>query len=194
MIKYCKLTDIKANNIGEIYMTTNLSHNLLKCAEYFFHYYDKPEKYRFWAQFIINLSSFYELFIKYKMTTIHKSLIWKDISKFNIEDYSQGEFVSIDAKKALIFAKNLNWLTDVEYDNISDIFQIRNKFCHFSLCEEDDYGHVKVAYFEGDFEKMHYGLVSNLLLSNKDLFVNNLEYERIIKEYINKPQNKGENK
>lgn len=182
-MKYVKHNEIVAHKVGEMYLGTNLPHNMFTCVDYFFYYYHKPEQYRFLGQYLINLSSFYELFIKYKMTTIHKSLIWKDISKFNEEAYSTANFNSIDANIALSYAKNLGWVNNAEYEIIYEMFKIRNKFIHFSLCAEDESGNIKIAYFEHDFEQKNYDLVKKLLLDNKELFKDNFDYQRICKDY-----------
>jgi len=133
-MKYVMRHELKFEKVGEMYISSNLLHNLLTCADFFFYYFNKPEKNRFWGQYIVNLATFYELFFKYKMTLIHKSLIWKEIEKFDEDKYSEAEFVSLEAEKVLKYAKNMKWISDANFNNILELFKIRNKFIHFSIC------------------------------------------------------------
>lgn len=183
-MKYLKYDELEVKEVGEIYMGTNLPHNLLSCADFYFFYYDKREKFRFWGQFIVNLATFYELFFKYKMTLIHKSLIWKEIEKFNKDQYSEANFISLGAYKVLQYAKNMNWISNSNFNIISELFEIRNKFIHFSLCEEESSGHVKFACFESDFEIKHNNLVKELLLKYEKDFDNYIDYQYIKEEYL----------
>lgn len=183
-LNYVKRNELKFTKVGEMYMSSNLPHNLLTCADYFFYYFNKPEKNRFWGQHIVNLATFYELFFKYKMTLIHKSLIWKKIEEFNEDKYSEANFTSLEAFKVLQYAKTMKWISDANFNSISELFKIRNKFIHFSLCAEDESGHVKFAYFKSNFEIKHKNLVKKLLLDNEKDFDGCPDYPRIKNDYL----------
>lgn len=182
-MKHVTQDKIIAKHESETFVITNLAHNMLSSADYFLYYYDKLERIRFGGQYLVNLAMFYELFFKYKMTKIHPSLIWKKIGEYNPDKHSTADFESIKSTDVLKYALNMEWVTASEYDLINKIFGIRNAIAHFSLCEENADGNIPVAYFESDFDKKHYDLIKRLLLENKAIFQNDLDYNRIIIEY-----------
>lgn len=192
-MKYVTRHELKFGKVGEMFMSSNLPHNLLTCADYFFYYFTKPEKNKFWGQYIVNLATFYELFFKYKMTLIHKSLIWKEIEKFDEDKYCEAEFVSLEAEKVLKYAKNMKWISAANFNNISELFKIRNKFIHFSICDEDSKGQVKFAQFKCNFETEHNTLVKELLLKYGNDFDGCPDYPRIKSEYLLKNKRRHTN-
>lgn len=183
-MNYCKLETMKCKNVGEMYIGTNLKHTVLQCADYFFYYYQKPEKIKFLNQYIVNIASFYELFFKFKMSLIDKSLIWDDPKQFDINKHSEANFKSINANKTLKYAKNNKWIDDKTYSLLLQIFQIRNKIAHFSLCDNFDTNHCKFAYIPAEFDNKNYNFIRRLLLENEKDLKDDYLYFIIKKEYL----------
>ncbi len=172
--------------IGDTAFTLSLQANVLKTAHFLYQNYNKPFFIDYINIYLIELATFYELFFKYKLSLINKSLIWKKPEEFNTKRHNDGSFPSIDVQIAFAYAKNFGWIDTDEYLLIDEARKIRNKLIHFSACEQDEDEHSGWRFElvkEKDMLK-HLQLIKRLLKDSKESFDEPIYHDLIEKEKI----------
>lgn len=170
--------------IGDMQVALDLKSNMLEYAQYFLDNYDKPSHIKYFKFYIISISSFYELYFKFKLGLINQSLIWKDPTKFNSEKHVNADFQSKEAKELVSYGKNFNWINDRDETFINQIIALRNKIIHFSICEQDDPSVWRYELIDKDFFKNNKQIIVKLLKSIEKECLDNPLYGIIKKEHL----------
>ena len=188
MVKEEKLNEITKiiPNIGDMAFSLDLRSNLLENALYFLENYNERSNTKHLRFFIITISSFYELLFKYRLTLLNEALIWEKPDQFSKEKHLHADFKSISAQKCLDYAKAFNWISKNEEILIRNIITLRNKYLHFSICEQSEDENVWICeIMENDFFENHYILILKLLNENEqDLKTNPIcltNYDKLFK-------------
>ena len=158
--------------IGDTAFSLDLKSNVLKTAKFLYSNYNNQFSIDYLNIYLIELATFYELFFKYKLSLINKSLIWKKPQDFNINKHKEGDFPSIDVSLAMSYAKNFGWINQDEYNLIDGSRKIRNKLIHFSACEQDEEENSgwRFELLEEKDMIQHLKLIKRLLKESKDSF------------------------
>lgn len=156
--------------IGDTAFSLDLQSNVLKTAQFLYKNYEEFVNYI--HIYLIELATFYELFFKYKLSLINKSLIWKKPQDFNINKHKEGDFLSIDVSLAMSYAKNFGWINQDEYNLIDESRKMRNKLIHFSACEQDEEENSgwRFELLKENYMLQHLKLIKRLLKESKDTF------------------------
>ena len=173
-------------SVGDLQISMNLEYNMLDYAKYYLEnipFHKTTDIFQTIKFDIISLGAFYELFFKYKLGLINASLIWKEPHKYNIDKHLSADFVSKDAFELVNYGRNFKWITESEYTLIKDVFALRNKFIHFSLCEQDGTS-ISMEIIKYDFFDKNTNLVKKLLQSLHENLKDNFWYQDIQKEHL----------
>ena len=122
-------------------------------------------------------------FFKYKLGLIKPSLIWKEPHKFNQEKHLDADFISKEAFELVNYGRNFDCITEPEYTLIKEVFTLRNKFVHFSLCEQDSTG-IRMEVIKYNFFDNNEKLIKRLLRSLKQTLKQNFYYKYLEKEHL----------
>lgn len=165
-----KIEDIA--ELGDTAFALSLQGNVLTTAHFLYENYNQPFFFKYINIYLIELATFYELFFKYKLSLINKSLIWKKPEDFNITKHNDGSFPSIDVQIAFAYAKNFGWIDTQEYLFIESARKTRNKLIHFSACEqdEDENNGWRFELVKGKDMIQHLKLIKRLLKESKESF------------------------
>ncbi len=165
---------------GDMEIALSLKGNLGECAEFILEDVHTGRPLSDVKIKLIYYASFYELYFKYRLTTIHPSLIWKDPTKYKHEKHVRAEFTSIDATTVLAYALNFKWISDADADLIKETNGLRNKVIHFGLNEQDSEEYIRLERIESDFFDKNKELVIRLLRP----IISDLKESFYLKKYI----------
>ena len=170
-----KIVDGYDKNNTDIKLALNLEFNLVDYAKYILEN-RAPHNIIKIKIYVICLGSFYELYFKYRLGKINESLIWERPEKYQKDKHREADFQSKKASELLAYAKNFNWIDESEKSIIEGVNDLRNRFVHFSLCEQDDsITQKRVVSIENDFFDKNLALMKKLLLAiDTDLQANYL--------------------
>ena len=168
---------------GDTAFSFDLQSNVMTTAQFIFEHCESKFSNKYYNIYLIELGTFYELFFKYKLTIINKSLIWLNPEQYNREKHDSGLMKTISADLALSYAFNFGWIDEEEKRLINEMKTIRNKLVHFSACEpSEEENTIRFEIIKGKDMQAHLKLVKRLLEDNCADFVIHPLY-KIITEY-----------
>ncbi len=180
--KYKNFEDIA--ELGDIGFSLDLKSNVLMTAHFLYENYNQPLFIKYINIYLIELGTFYELFFKYKLSQINKSLIWKNPKEYDKNKHNEAKFESIKADIAFSYAKNFGWINEAEHKLITNSKDMRNKLLHFSACEQDEDDCWRCEILKEKDIISHLRLIKRLLEDSKDSFKEALYFNLIKKEKI----------
>lgn len=115
----------------------NLLENGLDFVETSLEYLLKDEKSSDLKYAISHLSSGTELILKHRLVQEHWTLIYKDVSKANFQNFKTGDFISIDQDECILRLQNISQIeiSKSAKDDFKNLKSKRNKFIHFTVGE-----------------------------------------------------------
>ena len=168
---------------GDTAFSFDLQSNVMATAQFIFEHYESDFSHNYYNIYLIELGTFYELFFKYKLTLINKSLIWLNPEQYNIEKHDKALMKTITADLALSYAYNFGWIDENEKNLINEMKTIRNKLVHFSMCEpSEEEDTIRFEIIKGRDMQSHLKLIKRLLEDNCADFILHPLYS-IITEY-----------
>ena len=83
---------------------------------------------------VLHLSSGTELVLKHRLVLEHWTLIYKDVSKANLQSFITGDFISLDQDECISRLQNISEmeLSKSAKDELKNLKAKRNKFIHFT--------------------------------------------------------------
>jgi hypothetical protein len=136
----------------------------------------------------LHLSSGTELILKHRLVQEHWTLIYKDVSKANLQSFKTGDFISVDQDECISRLQNISEieLSRPAKDELKSLKARRNKFIHFTSEES-------ITALKSSFYKV-LNVVVDFILKNldrnefneaeKDLFESVWERVQELKEFI----------
>ena len=177
-----KVDDLLAE-VGDTAFTLDLQSNVLTTAQFIFEYKEKHLSTKYINIYLIEVGSFYELFFKYKLSLINKSLIWQYPEKYDKEKHDNAEMKTISADIAIAYAFNFGWINENEKKIIIDFKELRNKLIHFSACEQcENQNVIRMQIIKNKDMQAHLKLIKKLLNDNVTIFKDNYIFQVITQE------------
>lgn len=164
--------DNKNENIlkmGDVCFCIDLQHNVLSCAQFILENENTTISTKYLGVYLREIAFFYELFFKYNLTLISKSLIWKKTASYDEIKHNNAEMQTISYDDVIDNAKSLGWINENEFNAISELKKIRNQLVHFSCGEivDNNANEFNLVKINLDF---HIELIKSLLKANKSKF------------------------
>ncbi|GIP59086.1 hypothetical protein [Paenibacillus woosongensis] len=142
---------------------------------------------------VLHLSSGTELILKHRLVQEHWTLIYKDVSKANLQNFITGDFVSVDQDECVARVQNICQieLSKIAKDELRVLKAKRNKFIHFTSKES-------TAALKSSFYNVLNVLVDFILRnidrdkfneSEKELFGSIWERVQELKEFVEERMN-----
>ena len=168
---------------GDTAFSLDLQSNVLVTAQFIFDHYESTFSNNYYNIYLIEMGTFYELFFKYKLSLINRSLIWDKPEQFNRDKHDNALMKTISADLALSYAFNFGWVNEKEKTLINEMKTIRNKLVHFSACEPSEEENTwRCEIIKGKDIRANLKLIKRLLEESKDMFETNYLY-KIIQDY-----------
>ena len=185
MVKEERLNEITKiiPNVGDMAFSLDLQTNVIQTATFVLEHFDKPFSVKYLSLYLREIGTFYELFFKYKISLINKSLIWKNPKEYNEDKHNNAKFESITADSVISYAKNFGWISEEEYFLLDDFRRIRNKLTHFSACEPSTDSAVwRCEVIKNEDLITHRKLIIHLLEDSSDSLKDNPAFNRLKQE------------
>ena len=97
---------------GDTAFSLDLQSNVLVTAQFIFDHYESTFSNNYYNIYLIEMGTFYELFFKYKLSLINRSLIWDKPEQFNRDKHDNALMKTISADLALSYAFNFGWVKE----------------------------------------------------------------------------------
>lgn len=155
--------------MGDVCFCIDLQHNVLSCAQFILENENTLISTKYLGVYLREIAFFYELFFKYNLTLISKSLVSKRVKKRNKKGQVYYKNEIINGEETIKKAKSLGWINENEFNAISELKKIRNQLVHFSCGEivDNNANEFNLVKINLDF---HIELIKSLLKANKSKF------------------------
>lgn len=179
------MSEIEEGKLEEwdIEFCINLQFNVINCAEFIFENENTELHFKYLGVYLREVGCFYELFFKYILSLISKSLIWASPEKYNAEKHNNADMKTISYEDLLGHAICFGWINKTEYEAIKEIKNLRNKLVHFSCGEMPMSSDDKIIVTALNLN-FHISLIKSLLLKHKNSF-DPLLFSNLEKNYLN---------